>query len=72
MNINVGWVTKPELGTIECEVIDHWLDGTMRQPLTVRCNKGKAARVSWCHSQERYVFVPKSWRKRMRKAFSHD
>lgn len=55
--INVGWIGKPELGNVECEVVEHWPDSESR-PRTVRYNKGKTSEVSWCASQDRYVFVP--------------
>lgn len=55
--INVGWIGKSELGNVECEVVERWPDAEAR-PRTARYNKGKTSEVSWCASQERYVFVP--------------
>lgn len=67
--VKVGWVTKPELGTIECEVVEHWPDA-QHQPRTVRWCKGRTCEISWCHSQQRYVFVPPVEAEAMRRSIS--
>lgn len=59
----VGWVGQPELGFLRCEVIERWPNpiNEYRNPhpvKAVRWANGAVARVTWCHSEERYVWLP--------------
>lgn len=65
--VNVGWVGKPELGFLSCEVVETWADapGRTQEPhpvKTVRWANGKPARVVYMHGNETYVFAPKGMR----------
>ena len=54
----VGWIGRPELDALKCDVLKR--DRTNDEPhgvTIVQWAKGKPSRVSWCHSQERYVFA---------------
>jgi hypothetical protein len=55
--VSVGWSGRPELGAIVCDVLKR--DRTNDEPhgvALVSWCKGKPARVSFCHSEERYTF----------------
>lgn len=59
--ILVGWVTHPELGEVRCDVIKR--DRTGGEPHSARkvqWASGAVCGVTWCHSQERYVFTPQT------------
>lgn len=54
----VGWVGRPELGNIRCDVVRRNL--TNQEPhgvVEVQWACGALSAVAWCHSQERYVFI---------------
>lgn len=61
--VMVGWINRPELGNLRCDVIERWPNPSneYREPHTVRFvswARGKLQRVSYSHSEERYVFSP--------------
>lgn len=56
--VRVGWVGRPELGTLACEVLKR--DRTNDEPhgvRVVRWAKGKPSKVAWCGSERGYVFL---------------
>lgn len=55
--IMVGWVDRPELNGLMCEVTERWHDGEYSRPLSASWAHGKSNRVVWCHSQQRYVWL---------------
>jgi hypothetical protein len=59
--INVGWMRLPEMGQIECEVVETKDLGPLNvfdapTPTVVRYLSGKPCKVAWCASQSRWVF----------------
>ena len=57
--VKVGYVNRPDLGEMFCDVIRR--DRTNDEPhgvTLVRWAHGALMPVSWCHSQSRYVFSP--------------
>lgn len=57
--VRVGWLGRPEMGELDCEVIKR--DRTNNEPHGVRIvqwNKGIKMEVAYCHSEQRYVFKP--------------
>ena len=56
--VMVGWVMRPEIGAIKCEVVER--DRTSDEPhgvRKVRWAKGAIAKVAYSHSSGRYLFV---------------
>ena len=59
--VMVGWAMRPELGNLRCQVVERWANPSneYRDPHTVKTvvwANSKPQRVSYSHSQERYVF----------------
>lgn len=56
--VMVGWITRPELGIVQCDVVSRFsAAGEPHAVRTVQWACGAVSPVCWCHSQERYVFV---------------
>jgi hypothetical protein len=56
--VNVGWIGKPQLGTVPCQVVRR--DRTNEEPHGVRevlCLGAGPFPVAFCHSEGRYVWV---------------
>ena len=56
--VNVGWVGRPELGTLLCEVVRRYR--TNEEPhgvRAVRCLGSGPFPVAFCHSENRYVWL---------------
>lgn len=57
----VGWIGKPELGTLLCDVVTR--DRTNDEPhgvSAVRWASGAVQKVAFCHSEGRYVYTSQS------------
>lgn len=53
-SVMVGWLDKPELGLLECEVIERGREGGADE---VQWCGGEIMSVTYCHSRRCYVFV---------------
>ena len=57
-DVQVGWATHPEMGTVLCHVVDRWQSSPNDFNVkSVNWANGKISRVAWCGSQTRYMFL---------------